>query len=223
MNLYDISASGSIKPSSVATFRPFLGDRGSNTNQSFILTSALSTFAWFGAFAKRTILSFILLMGMSSTLLLFSQSPLQSELHTKWLNGAEYTLEIARMMPAENYDFRPVEESMTFGEQLLHITANMDWLGKNHLSAQSHSMPLRDTIYDKEELIRILEEGFENAAKAIKGLPSEQLDDVVEFFAGPMTKRQIMHLMHDHHTHHRGQLIVYLRLNGLQPPRYMGW
>ncbi|TVR88636.1 MAG: DinB family protein [Saprospirales bacterium] len=171
----------------------------------------------------RVFVSILLGIALLCSFPLFSQSTLQSELHTKWLNGAEYTLEIARMMPAENYDFRPVEESMTFGEQLLHITANMDWLGKNHLSAQSHSMPLRDTIYDKEELIRILEEGFENAAKAIKGLPSEQLGDIVEFFAGPMTKRQIIHLMHDHHTHHRGQLIVYLRLNGLQPPIYRGW
>jgi uncharacterized damage-inducible protein DinB len=30
-------------------------------------------------------------------------------------------------------------------------------------------------------------------------------------------------LMHDHHTHHRGQIIVYLRLNGLKPPKYVGW
>jgi len=24
-------------------------------------------------------------------------------------------------------------------------------------------------------------------------------------------------------THHRGQLVVYLRLNGILPPNYVGW
>ena len=148
---------------------------------------------------------------------------LRNELHSKWVNGAEYTLEIASMIEAEEYDFRPVKESMSIGEQLLHIIANMDWLGTNYLNAKPHSMPLRDTIYEKDELISILNEGFENAARAIKKLPKDQMDEVVDFFAGPMTKRQIVHLMHDHHTHHRGQLIVYLRLMGLQPPRYRGW
>jgi len=223
MNLLKISVSASIKPSSGTSLDPNQEDHEIYSNLPLNLACILSTFSRFGMHVKCSILPFLILAGLSYSIPLFSQSPLKTELHIKWQNGAEYTLEMARMMPAENYDFRPVEESMTFGEQLLHITANMDWLGKNHLSAQSHSMPLRDTIYDKEELIRILEEGFENAAKAIKGLPSEQLDDVVEFFAGPMTKRQIMHLMHDHHTHHRGQLIIYLRLNGLQPPRYSGW
>ncbi|MGX5688737.1 DinB family protein [Arcticibacter tournemirensis] len=40
----------------------------------------------------------------------------------------------------------------------------------------------------------------------------DQLDEQVKFFAGPMTRRQILILMHDHKTHHLGQLIVYLRL-----------
>jgi len=50
-----------------------------------------------------------------------------------------------------------------------------------------------------------------------------QLDEKVKFFAGPMTRRQILILMHDHQTHHLGQLIVYLRLKGIKPPDYIGW
>ena len=223
MKFLKISFSKPIKLLSGALFRQYRSDGEISTNQSIIQAGALSTFSWFKVYAKLTLLSLILLMGISSPVHLFSQSPLQTELYTKWQNGAEYTLEMARMMPAEKYDFRPVEEIMTFGEQLLHITANMDWLGANHLDARQHSMTLRDTIYEKEELIEVMKEGFEIAAEAIKSLPEEELDEVVDFFAGPMTKRQIMHLMHDHHTHHRGQLIIYLRLNGLQPPRYSGW
>ncbi|NJL74904.1 MAG: hypothetical protein HC892_07620 [Saprospiraceae bacterium] len=30
-------------------------------------------------------------------------------------------------------------------------------------------------------------------------------------------------LMNDHLTHHRAQMIVYLRLKDVQPPKYVGW
>jgi uncharacterized damage-inducible protein DinB len=50
-----------------------------------------------------------------------------------------------------------------------------------------------------------------------------QMDEKVKFFAGPITRRQILILMHDHQTHHLGQLIVYLRLKGIKPPDYIGW
>ncbi len=223
MKFLKISFSEPIKLLYGALFIQYRSDGEINTNQPLIQAGFLSTFSRFGMYVKYSILPFLFLAGLTCQFSLFAQSPMQTELHTKWQNGAEYTLEIARMMPAEEYDFRPVEETMTFGEQLLHITANMDWLGSTHLDAKPHSMLLRDTIYEKEELILIMKEGFENAAAVIKSLPEEELDEVVEFFAGPMTKRQIIHLMHDHHTHHRGQLIIYLRLNGLQPPRYSGW
>jgi uncharacterized damage-inducible protein DinB len=51
----------------------------------------------------------------------------------------------------------------------------------------------------------------------------KQLDEIVPFFAGPKARRQILILMHDHQSHHVGQLIVYLRLNGIKPPAYVGW
>ncbi|WP_374662973.1 DinB family protein [Parasegetibacter sp. NRK P23] len=38
-----------------------------------------------------------------------------------------------------------------------------------------------------------------------------------------MSKLQIINLLSDHQTHHRGQLLVYLRLCGLTPPKYVGW
>jgi uncharacterized damage-inducible protein DinB len=38
-----------------------------------------------------------------------------------------------------------------------------------------------------------------------------------------MNKLQILNLLNDHQTHHRAQLIVYLRINGIKPPDYVGW
>ena len=43
------------------------------------------------------------------------------------------------------------------------------------------------------------------------------------FFAGPKSKFQILNLLEDHVTHHRGQLIVYLNFKNSIPPSFIGW
>ena len=72
-------------------------------------------------------------------------------------------------------------------------------------------------------MIGILKTCLENAGEAVKNLPEATLNDQVDFLAGPKSKRQILTLMNDHMTHHRGQLLVYLRLREIAPPRYRGW
>lgn len=167
--------------------------------------------------------SLILLLLFLAGPLKGSDPPLFNELLIKWENARSYTLEVAELMPASHYNYQPTAEVMTFGEQLLHLTHNMNWLGERYLGAKSHSYTLRDTMYSKEVLLQILEEGFQNAAKAMESLSAEEAEESVDFFAGPMTKGQIVLLMHDHLTHHRGQMVIYLRMNGIKPPRYRGW
>ena len=69
----------------------------------------------------------------------------------------------------------------------------------------------------------MLEMSFDKVYEVIKNTKPENLKDEVEFFAGPKTKLQILNLLQDHVTHHRGQLIVYLNLNEIKPPSYVGW
>jgi uncharacterized damage-inducible protein DinB len=37
---------------------------------------------------------------------------------------------------------------------------------------------------------------------------------------GELSRYWALHLILDHATHHRGQAVVYLRLNGIKPPEY---
>ena len=69
----------------------------------------------------------------------------------------------------------------------------------------------------------ILRSAFAYSTGVVQGLEAKQLEEPVDFFAGPMNKRQILNLMTDHLTHHRGQAILYLRLRGIKPPSYRGW
>ena len=152
-----------------------------------------------------------------------AQSSYLAEFKQKWDNAKNYTLEIAQIMPEEYYDFKPSEEQMTFREQLLHILGNMRWLSSSYLGGKRLDVDLKKTDYSKAEILDLLRKGFDQAGKAIEELDEETLNEEVSFFAGPMTKRQILTLMNDHLTHHRGQAIVYVRLKKLEPPSYRGW
>jgi uncharacterized damage-inducible protein DinB len=68
-----------------------------------------------------------------------------------------------------------------------------------------------------------LNQAFELSMTALKNAENKDLSLKVDFFAGEKSLLQIIELMDDHLTHHKGQLAVYLRLNGITPPRFVGW
>jgi uncharacterized damage-inducible protein DinB len=77
---------------------------------------------------------------------------------------------------------------------------------------------------NREELVSLLTEAYAFGSAAIKSLSQEDWEaEVPNFFAGPRRKRVIVYLLQDHATHHRAQVLMYLRLLGLEPPRYRGW
>ena len=176
---------------------------------------------------------FIIQMKRIFTLLIFlgcigaataqSSDSLQVQLARKWANSKTYTLKLADLMPEDKYDFRPTPEEMTFREQLLHIADNMTWLSSSYLFAEGPAKRTTKEKLPKAEVLKILAQAYDLGLKAHGNVKERQLDEQVKFFAGPMSRRQVLILMHDHKTHHLGQLIVYLRLNGIKPPAYVGW
>jgi uncharacterized damage-inducible protein DinB len=142
----------------------------------------------------------------------------------KLLNAKAYTLKVAELMPAEFYQFRPSEQEMHFAEQLLHLSANLGWLSSAYLTGGQNPVQKSDmTTFLKDSVIRVLNSTYDYALHALEYLPTNQLKEPVTFFAGPMNKLQIINLINDHQTHHRGQLLVYLRLKNIKPPDYVGW
>jgi uncharacterized damage-inducible protein DinB len=142
------------------------------------------------------------------------------------LQGArEYTLQVARLMPAEYYSFKPDADEMTFGEQLLHLSQNLGWLSSYYLNNKAQNPVIKSDIklQEKDSVLAVVVKAYDYALEVMKNFPPDKLNDGVTFFAGPMRKLQIINLLNDHQTHHRGQLIVYLRMKGIRPPAYVGW
>lgn len=167
-------------------------------------------------------ITFILLMtlGISSTM--NAQDESAKEILTKWENASQYTINMIDSMPAEHFDFKPTPETRTFSNQITHMVDNMVWLSSSYLDAEEFA---KEEPTTKAEHMEYMRSACEYAGNAIEAALQDStiLNTKKDFFAGPMNGRQIIRLMHDHVTHHRGQMIVYLRLNGIKPPRYFGW
>ncbi|MEO6962633.1 MAG: DinB family protein [Puia sp.] len=143
---------------------------------------------------------------------------------TKLRHAKEYTLKVAELMPEKQYEFKPVKEEMGFGEQLLHLSANMGWLCSSYLSNSQDPVTQADLKdQKKKEIISVLNKTYDYAINVLQHFQAAHLADTVVFFAGSMNKLQIINLLNDHQTHHRAQMLVYLRLNGIKPPDYIGW
>ncbi len=149
---------------------------------------------------------------------------MQSDYAAKWANSLEYTLAVAQKMPASEYDFRPIDTiGMTFGEQLLHLGDNARWLALNKLRGNKRPAKAKVDPNDKEAVIAYVTESYAIADSVLESLTFSELDEPVKWSGGSISKRRISLLIFDHAAHHRAQAIMYLRLNGIEPPRYVGW
>lgn len=161
--------------------------------------------------------TFHLPVSAQSTNSLFLRAAIQKLEHAR-----AYTLQVAEAMPSEHYMFKPTEESMTFAQQLHHLAENLGWLSSVYLKNETNPVT-KKLQSDKNASIHELELVYDYALLALQAFPPQSLPDTVSFFAGPMTKLQIINLINDHQTHHRAQLAVYLRMVGVKPPAYIGW
>jgi len=144
----------------------------------------------------------------------------------KWTRSKDYLIQVAEAMPEDNFTFKPTEREMDFGSQLLHIRSNMLWLGNTYftdLPYEKQSLNNSNSPSGKAAIIDALKVSFDSVYEFVAAATEEDLKGTVAFFAGPKSRIQILNLLQDHVTHHRGQLVVYLNLNSIEPPQYSGW
>ncbi len=141
-----------------------------------------------------------------------------------WQRAEGYLLAVAAAMPEEEYDFKPTPEVFSFGEQMMHLVGNLFWLNNTFiLNEKNPSHDISATGKSKAEILNQLKEAFSYITQTVKNFPDSQLEDPIEFNGEHINKEYIFYLMRDHLTHHRAQAIMYLRLKGIAPPKYVGW
>ncbi len=170
----------------------------------------------------------IVIILFASPILGFAQSQqmlIESHL-VKFKNAKNYTLSIAEKFSSDKYDFKPVKEEMSFKEQLVHIGENIYWLSSTYIKEETNPIKTnknRASEMNKEQVLEFVGSAYDYALKAMIESDEKSMSKEFNWSSGKMNKFQFLNLIQDHQSHHVGQLIVYLRLNGVTPPKYIGW
>jgi uncharacterized damage-inducible protein DinB len=133
---------------------------------------------------------------------------------------------LAEAMPEDKYSYIPAigkfDGVRSFGEQVKHVACAQfgffnEFEGKK--PPEDCEKGGNDPAKTKAELIQYLKDSFDYSNRVLATLTaSNALDRVEGRYAGPNTKLGISVVAVWHITDHYGQLVEYLRLNGMVPP-----
>jgi hypothetical protein len=135
-------------------------------------------------------------------------------------------MSIAEAMPEDKYGFVPssgnFEGVRSFGEQIKHVACAQfafynEIEGKTPPDLCEKGGPSKAKT--KAELVQYLKESYEYGDKVLATINDKNAQDrAAGRYAGPNTKLGLAAISVGHLSEHYGQLVVYLRLNGIVPP-----
>lgn len=135
-------------------------------------------------------------------------------------------LDVAEAMPENMYSFVPTAGKFdgvrSFGEQVKHVACAQfaffnEFEGKK--PPEDCEKGGHDPAKTKAELIKYLKDSFDYSNGVLATLTAKNaLERVEGRYAGPNTKLGISVVAVWHITDHYGQLVEYLRMNGIVPP-----
>ena len=157
------------------------------------------------------------------------QTSIKDVLVKHWKVTTDFTIAVAKLMPAESYGFRPVPEELSFGQLMVQIAganlsacANASGLTRPPIP-QKIAQAVREekAEVDKDEAVQFLIDSFAFCNRAVASTAPEKLSAVTGPANRQMTAFEWFWAYFTHTAHHRGQAEVYLRIKGIKPPDYV--
>jgi uncharacterized damage-inducible protein DinB len=130
----------------------------------------------------------------------------------QFLRHRKATQQFAALMPEEQYEFKPYEGALSFGQLVAHIAGSGDFLlsfadGIPFVKPETASPT-------PAEIKAYLAQKTEEQTARIEKLSADP-ERVVDFRGTPMTVGALLANMREHEAHHKGQLMTYLRCCGV--------
>jgi uncharacterized damage-inducible protein DinB len=160
----------------------------------------------------------------------FAQTGVKDALARHWKTSGDFTIAVAKTMPAESYNFRPNPDEMNFGQVMAHIAiANLSACSRASgmprpelpaaIAAWSKNTDKIDV--DRAAAIQFLTDSFSFCSSAVNSMSPEKLSAMVGPEGRQMSAFEVLWSYFTHTAHHRGQAEVYLRVKGIKPPDYV--
>jgi uncharacterized damage-inducible protein DinB len=145
---------------------------------------------------------------------------LQCDLQGDWERGRRLITGIAEAMPEDKWSYKSTPAQRSFGEQVMHIvTTDLALLGT--LGAKTPKPMVNEKATSRADVLAALQQSMDYGSAIIKEMGDAQLTERIKSmpFLGATTSRlKVVYFSISHSQDIYGQMVVYLRLNGITPP-----
>ena len=132
-----------------------------------------------------------------------------------------YLMASAEQASQELYAYRPTDEVRSFGEILGHV-ANAGYLFcGNAAGMEPPQVGNAEELTAKADIVEALENMFDFCDRA-HDMTAERAAEPVEFFGQDHTRLSVLAFNMGHNYEHYGNLVTYMRINGMVPPSSQG-
>jgi uncharacterized damage-inducible protein DinB len=169
----------------------------------------------------------VVLLVAWSTVAVLAQSqppanPISQAIKNGWNSAKQNIAGSAKVMPEDKYSFKPVNSVRTFGEIIAHVA------GANYIfcsAARGEKPPHAEDAFEKSAktraaIVKAWEDSVKYCDAAYDAVDDRKLaESVAAPFGGGQTARASALMQNTGHLQeHYGNLVTYLRINGLVPP-----
>lgn len=137
-----------------------------------------------------------------------------------WGRGYALLIGVAEAMPEDKFGAKPTPAQESFGQRLMHV-ANIDLKLVSTLGGKTPAPMVNPKAASKAEIVAALRQVSDYGSAVLKEFNDQQLAERVTSmpFLGPTASRlRVIYFAMTHSQDIYGQLVVYLRLNGITPP-----
>jgi uncharacterized damage-inducible protein DinB len=146
-------------------------------------------------------------------------NPLTTTLSIFRSNMQDKIMKSAEAMPESKYSYQPTKDVRSFADLLDHVADISYILCSN---AKGEATPaLAHAAGSKTKMKARLKGAFDYCDGVYSGFTDARLNDPADFFGFKTNKMFILTQLANHDALHYGNLVTYLRLNGLEPSG--GW
>jgi uncharacterized damage-inducible protein DinB len=174
----------------------------------------------------KCILAAIAPLALTASLVLpvrASAAEAPGEAYAKLLRGQEKEfVSAAEAMPADKYNFAPSSGEFkgvrTFGQQVIHVAQAQYFFFKGFGVTPSIDPKSLSKLTSKDDIVKAIKDAFAYAEKCDETITAQNAFESLAEVDGATTRDTIAAVNLAHTNDHYGQMVVYLRMNGIIPP-----
>jgi uncharacterized damage-inducible protein DinB len=148
-----------------------------------------------------------------------ASNPLTTTLSIFRSNMQDKIMKSADEMPESKYSYRPTKDVRSFAEILNHV-ADISYILCSNVKGEA-TPGTAAAKGSKAEIKAYLKGSFDYCDGVYSGFTDAHLNDPADFWGAKTNKMFILTQVGNHDALHYGNLVTYLRINGLEPSG--GW